>query len=90
MVHMSALFDQLFPVSLSCFLSPSLFLLGIKLFILKVNKLISVLLPRLLLALVVFSHSLALCFSVFFPSPPPALLSASSFSRFLPSGKVEQ
>lgn len=73
-------FSFLLSLSLSLLLSPSLFLLGLILFIPKVNKLISLLLPRLLLALVVFSHSLALCVSVFFFSPPPALLSASSSS----------
>ncbi len=78
-------FSFLLSLSLSLLLSPSLFLLGLILFIPKVNKLISLLLPHLLLALVVFSHSLfhslALCVSVFlFLPPPPALLSASSSS----------
>lgn len=76
-------FCFLLSLSLSLLLSRSLVLLGFILFVPQVNKLISLLLPRLLLALVVFScslfHSRALCVSVFF-FPPPAFLSASSSS----------
>lgn len=65
--HMSVLFFQLFPpfpVSV-----PSLFLLGLILFVPKVNKLVSLLLPRLLLALVVFSPSLLHCLALSFLFP---------------------
>lgn len=86
--RMPDLFFQLFPASLFCFfclsLCPlSLFLLGLELFVPKVNKLISLLLPRLLRALVVFSrslfHSCSLCVFSFFPHP------LSSSLRFVPS-----
>lgn len=81
LVCMSVLFFQLFPLSFLLSLplfSPPLFFLELFFIICsQVNKLILLLLPHLLLALVVFSHSLfhtlALSFSVFFP---PHLLSS--------------
>lgn len=75
----SALLVQIFPISFSAFpISippwPSRFLLGLILFELKVNKLIPLLLPRLLFALV-FSHSLSYCLALCFcPAPQPTLL----------------
>ena len=84
----------LFP-AFSVSIPSSFFLLGLVLFVPKVNKLISRLLPCLLLALVVFlslsvslSRSQCFCFP-FSPTCSPLHFFLLS-SRFLPSGKVKK